>query len=192
MLRWPGHIKAGSVENGIISHLDFLPTLLAAAGVPDVTEQLLKGMKVGNETFKVHLDGYNMLPYLTGQTKEDPRKNFMYFSDEADLMAMRYDNFKVVFMEQRAPGTMQIWAEPFVTLRLPKIYNLRTDPYERADVTSNTYWDWIFDHAFIYVPVQTEVGKFLETFKEYPPSQKTGSFSVDKVIEQMQNNTGQH
>jgi arylsulfatase len=192
MLRWPGHIKAGTIENDIISHLDFLPTLLAAAGVPDVKEQLLQGMKVGNETFKVHLDGYNMLPYLTGQAKEDPRKSFMYFSDEADLMAMRFNNFKVVFMEQRAKGTMQIWAEPFVTLRLPKIYNLRTDPYERADITSNTYWDWIFDHAFIYVPVQTEVGEFLSSFKEYPPSQKTGSFSVDKVIEQLQNNTGQH
>jgi hypothetical protein len=105
---------------------------------------------------------------------------------------MRYDNFKVVFMEQRATGTMQIWAEPFVSLRLPKIFNLRTDPYENADITSNTYWDWIFDHAFIYVPVQAEVGEFLATFKDYPPSQKTGSFSVDKVIEQLQNNTGQH
>jgi arylsulfatase len=149
-------------------------------------------MKVGNETFKVHLDGFNMLPYLTGQTKEDPRNSFIYFSDEADLTAMRYDNFKVVFMEQRATGTMQIWAEPFVPLRLPKIFNLRTDPYERADITSNTYWDWIFDHAFIYVPVQVEVGEFLSSFKEYPPSQKTGSFSVDKVIEQLQNNTSQH
>jgi arylsulfatase len=189
MICWPGHIKPGTIENGIISHLDFMPTLLAAAGVPDVKEQLLKGMSVGEKTFKVHLDGYNMLPYFTGEVKENPRKEFFYFGDDGSLFAMRYDNFKVVFAEQRVQGTMQIWAEPFVILRLPKIYNLRTDPYEKADITSNTYWDWIFDHAFIYEPVQAEVGKFLNTFKEYPPSQKSGSFGIDKVIEQLQNST---
>jgi arylsulfatase len=190
MLRWPGHIKAGTVENGIVSHLDWMPTFLAAAGVPDAKEQLLKGMKVGDATYKVHLDGYNLLPYLTGQSTEDPRREFFYFNDEGDLMALRYDNFKVVFSEQRAKGTMQIWAEPFTELRLPKIFNLRTDPYERADITSNTYWDWIFDHAFVYVPVQVEVGKFLASFKEFPPSQKAGSFSINKVVEQLQQGTG--
>ncbi len=191
MLRWPGHFKAGSIENGIISHLDLMPTLLAAAGVPDVKEQLLKGMKVGSETFKVHLDGYNMLPYLTGQVKEDPRTNFIYFNDDADLVAMRYDNFKLVFSEQRAQGTMRIWAEPFTTLRVPKVFNLRMDPYERADITSNTFYDWFLNHAFILVPAQAVVGEFLGTFKEYPPSQKSGSFSVDQIIEKMQRSTDQ-
>jgi arylsulfatase len=186
MIKWPGHIKPGTVENGIVSHLDWMPTLLAAVGVPNATEQLLEGMQVGDKTFKVHLDGYNMLPLLTGQTTESPRKEFFYFGDEAQLNAMRFDNFKIVFAEQRATGTMQVWAEPFVELRLPKIYNLRTDPYERADITSNTYWDWIFDHAFIYVPAQVEVGKLLSTFKDFPPSQKTGSFSINRVVEQLQ------
>lgn len=186
MIKWPGHIKPGTVENGIVSHLDWMPTLLAAVGVPDVTEQLLKGMKVGDKSFKVHLDGYNLLPLLTGQTTESPRKEFFYFGDEAQLNAMRFDNFKIVFAEQRATGTMQVWSEPFVELRLPKIFNLRTDPYERADITSNTYWDWIFDHAFIYVPAQVEVGKLLATFNDFPPSQKTGSFSINRVVEQLQ------
>src|ERR1035438_1882703 len=139
MLKWPGHIPAGTVNNDIVSALDWMPTILSAAGVPDVKEQLLKGMKVGDTTFKVHLDGYNQLPLLTGGTKVDPRKEFLYFNDDADLVAMRYDNWKIVFMEQRTPGTMAIWAEPFVTLRVPKLFNLRTDPYERADITSNTY-----------------------------------------------------
>jgi arylsulfatase len=185
MVRWPGHIKAGTVENGIVSHLDWVPTLLAAAGVPDVKEQLLKGTKVGDTTFKVHLDGYNLLPLLTGQVTESPRKEFFYFNDECDLVGLRYDNWKIVFMEQQTPGTMAVWATPFVTLRLPKIFNLRTDPYERADITSNTYWDWIFDHAFVYVPVQAEVGKFLQTFKEFPSSQKAGSFSLDNVMDKL-------
>jgi len=186
MVKWPGHIKAGTVDNGIVSHLDWMPTLLAAAGVPDVKEQLLKGMKVGDKTFKVHLDGYNLQPYLTGQTAEDPRKEFFYFGDEGDLMALRYDNWKFVFSEQRSPGTMGIWAEPFTPLRLPKLYNLRMDPYERADITSNTYWDWLISHAFVFVPAQVVVGDFLATFKEFPPSQMTGSFSINKVVEQLQ------
>jgi arylsulfatase A-like enzyme len=185
MIKWPGHIRSGEVENGIVSHLDMLPTLLAAAGVPDVKEQLLKGMKVGDESFKVHLDGYNMLPLLSGQTKESPRKEFFYFNDDGDLVALRYDNWKMVFAEQRTPGTLRIWAEPFTTLRVPKIFNLRTDPYERADITSNTYYDWLMDHVFILVPAQKVVGDFLATFKEFPPSQKSGSFSVDQVLERL-------
>jgi len=185
MIKWPGHIKPGTVENGIVSHLDWMPTLLAAAGVPDVKEQLLKGMKVGDATFKVHLDGYNMLPLLTGQVKESPRKEFIYFNDDAELVALRYDNWKMVFSEQRTPGTLRIWAEPFVTLRVPKIFNLRTDPYERADITSNTYYDWLLDHVFILVPAQKVVGDFLASFKEFPPSQKSGSFSVDQVLEKL-------
>ena len=161
MLRWPGHIKAGTVNNDIVSHLDFFPTLLAAAGVPDVKEQLLKGMKVGDTTYKVHLDGYNMLPLFTGQTTVDPRKEFFYFNDDAELVALRYDNWKIVFEEQQAQGTMKIWSTPFVTLRVPKLFNLRTDPYERADITSNTYYDWLLNHAFVFVPAQAIVGQFL-------------------------------
>jgi arylsulfatase len=186
MVSWPGHIKAGTVSNDIISHLDWMPTLLAAAGVPDVKEQLLTGYSAAGKTFKSHLDGYNMLPLLTGQTTKDPREEFFYINDDAQVVAVRYDNWKVVFMEQRAKGTMGIWAEPFTTLRAPKIFNLRTDPYEMADVTSNTYWDWIFDHAFIYVPTQAVVGKFLMSFKNFPPRQKPGSFNLDDVMRKIQ------
>jgi arylsulfatase len=186
MIKWPGHIKPGSVSNEIVAHLDWAPTFLAAAGVPDVKEQLLKGMKVGDTTFKLHLDGYNLLPYLTGQTTKSPREEFFYFNDDGGLDALRYDNWKFVFSEQRVEGTMRIWAEPFVTLRLPKIFNLRTDPYERADITSNTYYEWLVEHLFLLVPVQKIVGNFLATFKEFPPDQKSGSFSVDQVLEKLQ------
>jgi arylsulfatase len=186
MIKWPGHIKPGSVSNEIVAHLDWAPTFLAAAGVPDVKEQLLKGMKVGDTTFKVHLDGYNLLPYLTGQTTKSPREEFFYFNDDGGLDALRYDNWKIVFSEQRVEGTMRIWAEPFVTLRLPKIFNLRTDPYERADITSNMYYEWLIEHLYLLVPVQKIVGNFLATFKEFPPDQKSGSFSVDQVLEKLQ------
>jgi len=186
MVRWPGKIKPGSVANGIVSHLDWMPTILAAAGVPDIKEQLLTGFKAGDKTFKVHLDGYNMLPYFTGQTDKSPRKEFFYFSDDADLTGMRYDNWKFVFAEQRATGTLQVWAEPLTVLRVPKIFNLRLDPYERADVTSNTYFDWLLDHAFMLVPAQQYVGQFLMTFKDFPPRQKAASFSVDQVMEMLQ------
>ena len=185
MIKWPGHIPAGVVNNDIVSHLDMLPTILAAAGVPDVKEQLLKGMKVGDTTYKVHLDGYNQLPLLTGQTKVDPRKEFFYFNDDSDLVALRYDNWKIVFMEQKEVGTFTIWSTPFVTLRVPKIFNLRTDPYERADITSNTYYDWLLNHAFLFVPAQAIVGQFIGTFQEFPPSQKAGSFSLDQVMDKL-------
>ncbi len=186
MVRWPGHIKPGTVSNDIISHLDWAPTLLAAAGVPDIKDKLLKGYKAGNKNFKVHLDGYNQLPYLTGQEAKSPRQEFFYFSDDGDLTGLRYDNWKLVFEEQRAPGTLRIWSEPFTDLRIPKIFNLRTDPYERADITSNTYYDWLMDHAFMLVPAQGYVGQFLTTFKEYPPRQKASSFTLDRVMEQLQ------
>jgi len=185
MVRWPGKIKPGSVSNGIVSHLDWMPTLLAAAGVPDVKEKLLTGYRAGETTFKVHLDGYNMLPYWTGQEKNSPRKEFFYFSDDGDLTGLRYDNWKMVFAEQRATGTLRVWSEPFTQLRIPKIFNLRLDPYERADITSNTYYDWLLDHAFILMPAQKYVGSFLMTFKDFPPRQKSASFSVDQVLETM-------
>jgi arylsulfatase A-like enzyme len=186
MVRWPGKIKAGSVSNQMISHMDWLPTILAAAGEPGIKEKLLQGHQAGDKTFKVHLDGYNQLPFLTGETDKSPREEFFYFSDDGDLVAMRYDNWKLVFAEQRLQGTLQLWAEPFVPLRLPKMFNLRTDPFEFADVTSNTYWDWMIDHAYLAVPAQQIVGRFLATFKDYPPRQKAASFTVDQVLEKLQ------
>jgi len=185
LLRWPGRIKAGSVSNDIVSHLDMLPTLLAAAGVPDVKAQLLKGYTAGARTYKVHLDGYNQLPYLTGQVKESPRREFFYFSDDGDLTALRFDNWKFVYAQQRAEGTMLIWGEPYVKTRLPWLFNLRTDPYERASITSNTYWDWYLDNVFMLYGGQAYVAQFLATFKEFPPRQKAASFTIDQVMEQM-------
>jgi len=186
MVRWPGHIKPNTVSNDIVSHLDWTPTLLAAAGVPDVKEQLLKGYKAGNKTYKVHLDGYNQLPYLTGQVPKSPREEFFYFSDDGDLTGLRYDNWKMVFAQQREAGTLALWGEPLVKTRIPWLYNLRTDPYEKATITSNTYWDWYMDHVFLLVPAQKLVGQFLSTFKEFPPRQKAASFSIDQVLEQLQ------
>jgi arylsulfatase A-like enzyme len=190
MVRWPGKIKAGQVSNEMVAHLDWLPTLLAVAGDTQVTDKLLKGYKVGEMNYKVHLDGYNLVPYLTGQAKNSPRESFMYINDDQQLVGLRYDNFKFVFMEQRVQGTLRIWAEPFVTLRVPKIFNLRTDPYERADITSNTYYDWLLDHAFQLVPAQAIVGQFLMTFKEYPQRQKAASFNLNDVMEKMKENPG--
>ena len=185
MIRWPGHIDAGSVSNELISGMDWLPTFLAAAGQDDVKEKLLEGYKIGDKTYKVHLDGYNMLPYLTGKEENGARIELFYFSDDGDLMALRYEDWKLVFMEQRSQGTLQTWAEPFTTLRLPMIYNLRRDPYEFATITSNTYYDWLLDHAFLLVPAQDIVGEFLMTFKEYPPRMEAASFSLDKVMKKL-------
>jgi arylsulfatase len=185
LVRWPGTIQPGTVSNAIVSHLDWLPTFLAMAGESDIKEKLLNGYRAGSKTFKVHLDGYNLLPYLTGQEAQSPRQEFFYFSDDGDLTGLRYDHWKMVFMEQRTTGTLRIWAEPFVPLRVPKIFNLRTDPYERADITSNTYYDWLLDHAFLLVPAQQIVGQFLATFKDYPPRQKAASFTVDQVLEKL-------
>jgi len=179
LLRWPGTIEAGSVSNGIISGLDWFPTFLAAAGNDDVKNKLLNGY----EGFKVHLDGYNMLPYLTGKVKENPRKEIFYFSDDGDLTAMRYNDWKVIFMEQRSPGTLQVWAEPFITLRMPLLFNLRRDPYEFATVTSNTYFDWYLDHAFLLLPASQYVGNFIATFKDYPPRMKAASFSLGDTMD---------
>ncbi|APD06530.1 arylsulfatase [Flavobacteriaceae bacterium UJ101] len=181
MVRWPNHIKEGSVSNEIVSGMDWMPTLLAAAGQDDVKEKLLKGYK----GFKVHLDGYNILPYLTGEEKESPRKEIFYFSDDGDLTALRYDDWKIIFMEQRAPGTLKVWAEPFTPLRVPLIFNLRRDPYEFSTITSNTYYDWELDHVFLLVPAQAYVGNFLKTFKDFPPRMEAASFSLDKVMEKL-------
>jgi arylsulfatase len=187
LIRWPGRIQAGSVSNELVSGLDWLPTLVAAGGDLDIKDKLLKGHQVGAKTFKLHLDGYNQLPYLTGQQERSARKQFFYFNDDGDLVAMRYDNWKVVFEEQRAPGTLRIWAEPFTKLRVPKIYNLRSDPYERADITSNTYYDWMMsDGAGIIISGPAVASQFLATFKEFPPSQRPSSFSIDQVMERVE------
>jgi arylsulfatase A-like enzyme len=185
LVRWPGRIAPGAVSNEIVSHLDWLPTFLAAAGEPDIKNKLLGGHQAGDKAFRVHLDGYDLLPYLTGEADKSPRPGFFYFSDDGDLTAVRYDNWKQVFMEQRVTGTLQVWAEPFTLLRVPKLFNLRTDPYERADTTSNTYWDWLLDHAFLAVPTQAIVGEFLASFCEFPPRQKAASFTVDQVMDKL-------
>jgi arylsulfatase len=190
MVRWPGKIPASTVSNALMSHLDWFPTLLAAAGVPDIADKLKRGHQAGAKRFKVHLDGYNFLPYLTAQTKTSPRESFVYFNDDGELVSLRYDNWKFVFAEQRAEGTLRIWAEPFTTLRVPKIFNLRTDPYERADVTSNTYYDWLLEHVFLLVPAQAYVGQFLTSFKEFPPRQKAASFNLERVMEQLHTGGG--
>src|SRR6478735_1801185 len=187
LIRWPGRIQPGSVSNDIVSGLDWLPTLMAAAGDPDIKDKLLKGYQVGSKTAKVHLDGYNQLSYLTRQQPNSARKEFIYFNDDGDLVALRYENWKFVFEEQRAPGTMRIWAEPFTKLRVPKLFDLRSDPYERADVTSNTFYDFFLsDGAGPFIASQAIVAPFLATFKEFPPSQRPSSFSIDQLVENMQ------
>ncbi len=185
LIRWPGHIKPNSVATGMFSGLDWLPTLLAAAGDTDIKDRVLKGATVAGKQYKNHLDGYNQLDYLTGKTDQSARKEFFYFNDDGDMVAMRYENWKIVFSEQRATGTLRIWAEPFTQLRVPKIFDLRSDPYERADITSNVYYDWVLDRAYLLVPAQALAGQFLGTFKDYPPAQRAASFSIDQIQETM-------
>jgi arylsulfatase len=186
MIRWPGHIKAGTWSNEIMHHMDWLPTFLAIAGEPDIKAKLKAGgVSAINRTYKVHLDGYNFLPYLTGQEKRGPRKEVFYFSDDGDLTALRYQDWKAVFMEQRATGTFLLWSNPFTLLRVPLIFNLRRDPYERAQLTSNTYYDWMLDRVYLLLPAQDYVGKFLMSFKEFPPRQKAASFNLEQVMEKM-------
>jgi arylsulfatase len=186
MVRWPGQIEAGSVCNEIVSGMDWLPTFLAAAGDADIKDELKSGgYQAIGRSYKVHLDGYNILPMLTSETDKSPRNEIFYFSDDGDLTALRYRDWKVIFMEQKSPGTFRVWMEPFVPLRIPMIFNLRRDPYERASITSNTYFDWVLDRVYLLVPAQTYVGEFLETFKEFPPRQKAASFSLDQVMEKL-------
>jgi len=188
-LRWPGKIKAGLVLNGIVSHQDWLPTLLAAAGEPDISAKLIKGHKAGNKTFKVHIDGLNMLPYLTGEVKESPRKFFFYVSDDGDILAIRVGDWKMVLAEQRATR-LQCWAEPFVKLRLPKMFNLRRDPFERADENSNTYWDFVISHAYLLYGMQAVVAGQIENFVKYPPRQKAAAFNLDEVMRKLDDASG--
>ena len=190
MVRFPGKIEAGSVSNEIVSHLDWLPTILSMAGEGDIKEKLLNGHQAIGREYKVHLDGFDLLPHLTGKSEKSPRESFIYCNDDQQITGLRFDNWKMVFLEQRATGTLRIWSEPFTSLRLPKMFNLRLDPFERADITSNTYYDWLLDHAFLLVPAQDYVGAFLKTFQEFPPRQKAASFNLDEVMRKLQESGG--
>ena len=185
LVRWPSKIKPGQISNEIVQHHDWFPTFLAMAGDPDVVEKLKTGYQAIGRTYKNHIDGYNLLPYLTGEAKESPRKFFMYLSDDGDVLGLRYDNWKMVFMEQRCHGTLQIWAEPFTRLRVPKLFNLRTDPYERADQTSNTYYDWFLQHVYLLYGAQAAAAQWAETFKDFPPVQKPNTFTLDDALRMM-------
>ena len=191
-VRWPGKIPAGRVTNEIVHHMDWLPTFAAVAGKDDIKEDLLDGYrsKALGRNYKVHLDGYNILPLLTGESEASDRKEIFYFSDDGDLTALRYNDWKAIFMEQKTEATLRAWMEPFVPLRLPLIVNLRRDPFERGPITSNTYYDWMIDRAYMLVPAQEYVGQFLATFKEYPPRQKAASFSLEQVMDMLTENTG--
>jgi len=190
MVRWPGQIEAGSVSNEIMSGMDWFPTYLAAAGNSDIKENLLKGVTENGRTYKVHLDGYNMLPYLTGKEKKGARKELFYFSDDGELMALRYNDWKVTFMHQPSQGTLDTWSAPMVTTRIPWLYNLRRDPYEFATTTSNTYWDWYLDHVYLLLPASDYVGKFIATFKEYPPRMKAASFNLGDTMKALEKGSG--
>ena len=192
MVRWPGHIEAGSVSNDIMHHMDWLPTFAAIAGNSNVKKELLSGKTANGKNYKVHLDGYNFLPYLTGKVESGPRHEIFYFSDDGDMTALRYNDWKVIFMEQRAEATFQSWREPFVTLRVPLLFNLRRDPYERGMVTSNTYDDWFLDRVYLLIPAQAFVADFLKTFVEYPPRQKAASFNLSNVMDKLQQGSGSH
>jgi len=189
LIKWPGVIKPGTISNEIGSHEDMLPTLLAAVGDTDVKERLLKGEGIGGKKYKVHLDGYNLMPALKGEA-EWPRKEFLYWTDDGNVACVRYNNWKIVFMEQRAHG-MDAWQEPFVTLRLPKLFNLRSDPFERADTDHAIgYPYWRIEHMFVFAPAQAYVMNWLQSFKEYPPRQKPGSFGLDQVMEKLTSTGG--
>jgi arylsulfatase len=183
VMRWPGVIEPGQVINDICSLQDFIPTFAAAAGEPDLVEKVKKGYKIGSTTFKVHLDGVNLMPFLSGKEKECPRKGFLYWSDDGDLMALRVNQYKVVFAEQRSTG-MGVWEEPLSPLRVPKIFNLRSDPFERGD-ESFKYADWKLEHLFAMYASQAIIGEWLSSFKEFPPRQKSASFSIDQIVEAM-------
>jgi arylsulfatase A-like enzyme len=181
MIRWPNHVKPASVSNEMFSGLDWFPTLLAASGDTTIKDRLLKGTDVGGKTFKVHLDGYNQLPYLTGQQPNGERSEFAYFDDDGLLVAYRLNNWKAVFCEQKHPGGFAVWYEPLTCYRIPKLFNLRMDPYERADTVSDQYADWEVKNDYLMGQITFHAAAFLQTFIEYPPSQDPPSFSIDQV-----------
>ena len=193
MVRWPGVVTPGSVSNGVVHHMDWLPTYAAAAGKTNIKEDLLDGYtsKALGRSYTNHLDGYNITEHLRNPAKvESPRKEIFYFTDDGDLSSLRYGDWKVVFLEQRQVGTLAIWANPFTELRVPFIFNLRRDPYENAPITSNTYYDWLIDRVYLLVPAQAYVANFLKTFEKYPPRQKAASFSLEKVMKKLEESSG--
>ncbi|MFH7003438.1 arylsulfatase [Flavobacterium bizetiae] len=187
VVRWPGHIKPGQISDQMMSHLDWIPTLASIAGEPDLVKKLLTGYKANGINYKVHLDGYDQSAFLEGKNPKSARDKFFYSDDDGLLVAMRKGDYKSVFAEQRSPGTLEVWAEPFTKLRLQKMYNLYQDPYERADITSNTYWDWILNHVYYGYEYIAEVATFAETFKEYPPRAIPPSFSPTTIMEETLN-----
>jgi len=188
-VRWPGRFPAGVTLNGIVSHEDWLPTLAAVAGNAGVKDQLKTGVELNGRKYRNYIDGYNMLDYFTGKAEASPRNEFWYVGDEGQVMAARYQDWKVVFLENRA-NRLQIWKEPFVELRAPDLYNLRRDPFEKAKIGSNTYEDWYIDRAFVVIPIQGMAMNFLKTMEEFPPSQKPGSWNLSRIEEQLRNSTG--
>ena len=183
MIRWPGQIRAGEISNGIVSGLDWFPTLLAAAGDTDVKERLLKGWQPrgSQTTFHNHLDGFNQLDYLTGKADRSARNEFFYFNDDGDLVATRTGDWKFVFEKQEQPGQFDVWAHPFTKLRVPKMYNLRMDPYEHADISGSGYDQWRVENAYLVFNGVMKAAEFLQTFVAYPPSQRVASFSIDQI-----------
>ncbi len=184
IVKWPGVIKPGTISNDIISHTDWMPTIMAAVGQPDIKEKLKAGHKIGDKVYKVHVNGYNFLPRFKGEADQGPRREFFYFSDTGDLLSLRYNGWKIVFAEQRAHG-FDVWEEPFTFLRLPKIFDLRADPFELADHVAIGYPRWRLDRTFLLVPAQAFVAQFLSTFAEFPPRQKPASFTIDQVMESL-------
>jgi arylsulfatase A-like enzyme len=183
LMRWPGTIQPGTVYNDVIASYDLLPTFVAAAGNPDIITQCLKGSQIGNKTFKVHLDGYNLMPFFKGDVKESPRKEFLYWNDDGQLVALRFQDWKAVFKEQDHTG-FEVWRGEFTNLRIPKVFNLRADPFERGD-TSLLYDKWVADRAFLVVPAQAFVAQWLQSFREFPMRQKPASFNLDDVMEKL-------
>ena len=181
LIRWPGVVKPGTVINDIVSHEDWVTTLMAAAGVPDVKEKLLSGYQAGDQTFKVHLDGYNLLPYLKGEAQASPRHEFLYWTDDGELAALRYNRWKLLFLEQPAHG-FGVWETPFIQLRVPKLFDLHADPFERAEYEGIDYSRWRIDRIYLLTPAQVYVGQWLSSFKQFPPRQKPASFSLDQVM----------
>jgi arylsulfatase len=181
ILRWPGRTPAGKVENGIISGLDWFPTFVAAAGDPNIGEDLKKGKQIGDRAYKVHLDGYNLLPALKGEAAW-PREEFLYWTDDGSVAALRYENWKVTFLKQNAHG-LHVWQQPFEELRAPTLVNLRMDPFELAQDIGMDYQRWYLEHMFAIAPASAYVGGWLQSFKEFPPRQKPGSFNLDRVME---------
>ncbi len=186
-IKWPGVIEPGTYYNDVFSHEDMLPTIMAAVGEPNIKEKLLKGHSANGRNFKVHLDGYNLLPYFKGEVKEAPRKEFFYWTDDGNLANLRYNRWKMVFMEQRAHG-FGVWEEPFVTLRVPKLFDLRGDPFERADHEAESYNSWRFERVYLILPAVNIVSQHLATYQAFPPRQKPGSFNLDAVLQKLQEN----